>query len=227
VDHPEKLQELIDLWWTEAGRLQALPLESRSALEILGAERPQLSKPRSQYVYRPGGAEIPESVAPNIRNRSFTIAAEVEIDDPSVGGVLFSQGSRFGGHALYVKDGKLKYVYNFVGEAVQVVESDEPVPTGHSHLSASFEKRGDGMPTKGTLTLPYTLSGTATLNIDYTLSGTPGQITFAPNTTTALVTVTAIKDGIREKDETIIMTIPTSTNGTGTTSTKITIHNKN
>ena len=57
--------------------------------------------------------------------------------------MLFSQGSRFGGHALYVKDGKLKYVYNFVGEHEQIVESDEPIPTGHVVLSASFEREGD------------------------------------------------------------------------------------
>ena len=94
AEHPEKLQELIALWWTEAGRLQALPLESRGAIEILGTERPQLTKPKSQYIYFPGGAEIPESVAPNIRNRSYTIGVEVEIDDPATaGGVLISQGS--------------------------------------------------------------------------------------------------------------------------------------
>jgi arylsulfatase A-like enzyme len=151
--HPEKLQELIALWWTEAGRLQALPLESRNAIEILGTDRPQLTKPKSQFIYFPGGAEIPESVAPNIRNRSYTIAAEVEIGTPEAGGVLISQGSRFGGHALYVKDGKLKYAYNFVGALVQVVESEETVPAGHAVLSASFEKTSDGMPTEGTLTL--------------------------------------------------------------------------
>jgi arylsulfatase A-like enzyme len=151
--HPEKLQELIALWWTEAGRLQALPLESRAALEILGTERPQLTAPKSQYIYFPGGAEIPESVAPNIRNRSYTLAAEVEIESPEAEGVLISQGSRFGGHALYVKDGTLKYAYNFVGELVQVVESDEPVPTGQVVLSATFDREGDGMPAQGTLTL--------------------------------------------------------------------------
>ena len=71
------------------------------------------SKPRTRYVYYPGGAEMPESVAPNIRNRSYTIAAELEIETPEAGGVIFSQGSRFGGHALYVKEGKLRYVYNW------------------------------------------------------------------------------------------------------------------
>src|SRR6476620_8988012 len=81
------------------------------------------------------------------------MAAEVEVDTPEAGGVLISQGSRFGGHALYVKDGKLKYVYNFVGELVQVVESEETVPSGHVVLSASFEKESAGMPTEGTLTL--------------------------------------------------------------------------
>ena len=151
--HPDKLQELIDLWWTEAGARQALPLESRGAIEILGTERPQLAKPLSRYTYYPGGADIPESVAPNIRNRSYTIAAELEIDDPAEGGVLFSQGSRFGGHALYLNGGKLKYVYNFVGEKIQTIESDVPVPTGHVVLSASFERQNDALPTQGTLSL--------------------------------------------------------------------------
>jgi arylsulfatase len=54
AEHPDKLQELIGLWWMEAGRYQALPLENRNALEILTTERPQLSKPRSRYIYYPG-----------------------------------------------------------------------------------------------------------------------------------------------------------------------------
>jgi arylsulfatase len=151
--HPDMLQKLIALWWTEAGKLQALPLESRDAIVILGTERPQLSKPRTRYTYFPGGAEVPESVSPNIRNRSYTIAAEVEIETLEAGGVLFSQGSRFGGHALYVEDGKLKYVYNWVGERIQTIEAEEPIPTGHVVLSATFEKENEGLPSEGTLTL--------------------------------------------------------------------------
>jgi len=153
AQHPDKLQELIALWWAEAGAYQALPLESRDALAILGTDRPQLSKPRSQYTYYPGGAEIPESVAPNIRNRSYTVAVEVDVESPEAGGVLFSQGSRFGGHALYVKDGKLVYVYNWVGERLQTIASSEPIPLGHVVLSASFERQSQGLPTQGTLTL--------------------------------------------------------------------------
>ena len=72
----------------------------------------------------------------------------------AAGGVLFAHGSRFGGHALYIKDRKLKYVYNFAGLDEQVVESTIEVPTGHVVLSASFERDdGDSMPCAGTLTL--------------------------------------------------------------------------
>jgi hypothetical protein len=96
---------------------------------------------------------VPESVAPNIRNRSSTIAVEVTIDSEDAAGVLFAHGARFGGHALYVKDGKLKYCYNFVGEQEQIVEAAEPLPAGHVVLSASFEREGTSMPAEGTLTL--------------------------------------------------------------------------
>ena len=155
AEHPQKLRELIDLWWSEAGRYQALPLESRDAVAILTTPRPQLAPDRSRYIYYPGGAEIPESVAPNIRNRSYTIAAEVRVETREAGGVLIAQGARFGGHALYIKDGKLRYVYNWVGEFEQVIESTEQVPTGHVVLSATFEKDSDTMPTEGTLTLHF------------------------------------------------------------------------
>jgi arylsulfatase len=153
AQHPEKLKELIALWWTLAGQYGALPLEDRSVLEILVTERPEIAKPRDRYVYYPGGAEVPESVAPNIRNRSYTIAVEADVQTPDAAGVLFAHGSRFGGHALYVKDGKLKYVYNFVGLEEQVVEATEPIATGHAVFSASFDREGDSMPAEGTLTL--------------------------------------------------------------------------
>jgi Sulfatase len=150
--YPDKLQELINLWWEEAGKYNALPLENRGVVEILGTERPQIAKPRNRYVYYPGTAEVPESVAPNIRNRSYTIAVEVDVDSPDASGVLFSHGARFGGHALYVKDGKLKYVYNWVGLLEQVIESTQTIPTGHVVFSASFAREGDAIPAEGTLT---------------------------------------------------------------------------
>jgi arylsulfatase len=81
------------------------------------------------------------------------MAVEVDVQTEEAGGVLLAQGARFGGHALYVKDRKLKYVYNWVGLQEQVVESEGPISTGHQVLSASFEREGDSMPAEGTLTL--------------------------------------------------------------------------
>src|SRR5262249_6220307 len=60
---------------------------------------------------------------------------------------------RFGGHALYIKDGKLKYVYNWVGMFEQTIEASEPISAGHAVFSVSFHREGDSMPAEGTLTL--------------------------------------------------------------------------
>jgi hypothetical protein len=96
---------------------------------------------------------VPETAAANIRNRDYSIAVEVDASSEDAAGVLFSHGARFGGHALYIKDRKLKYVYNFVGSNEQTIESTREVPTGQVLLSAAFVKEGDAMPTTGTLSL--------------------------------------------------------------------------
>jgi len=153
AEHPVKLQELIALWYYCAGKYKGLPVESRSAIEILTSPRPQIGKPRDRYIYYPDCAEVPESAAVNIRNRSYTIAGEVNIETPEASGVLFSHGARFGGHSLYIKGGKLKYAYSFVGIFEQLIESTENVPTGKAILSASFEREGQDMPAHGKLTL--------------------------------------------------------------------------
>src|SRR4029077_7665827 len=88
-------------------------------------------------------AEVPEAQAVNVRNRSYTIGALVDIPAPGAEGVLFAIGSRFGGHALYVKDNRLHYVNNFVGAEEQMIVGAEEIPTGENLiLSASFEKKG-------------------------------------------------------------------------------------
>ncbi|MGH1548315.1 arylsulfatase [Leifsonia poae] len=158
AEEPERLRDLINLWFSEAGANQAFPLDDRSALEILQTPRPQVAPPRERYVYRPGGAEVPESQAVNIRNRSFSIGALVDLPAAGAQGVLFAHGSRFGGHALYVKDGRLHYVNNFVGDLEQKVDATEDLPTGEGLiLSASFEKDGQKAPgvAEGVLSLYY------------------------------------------------------------------------
>ncbi|MGW5153282.1 sulfatase-like hydrolase/transferase, partial [Rhodococcus koreensis] len=158
ADQPGRLAELIGLWFHEAGANQALPLDDRSAVEIFTTPRPQLAAPRNRYVYRAGGAEVPESVAVNIRNRSYSIGALVDLREPGASGVLFAHGSRFGGHALYVKDDRLHYVYNFLGSEEQRISATEDLPTGENLLlAASFDKDGEDPPgtAHGVLTLYY------------------------------------------------------------------------
>ncbi len=153
-EHPEKLRELVSLWFAEAGANGAFPLDDRSALEILLTPRPQLSAPRDRYVYYPGVADVPEHQAVNIRNRSYAIGALVDIPSEGAEGVLFAHGSWFGGHALYVKDGRLHYAYNFVGLMEQRIDATEDMPAGEDLiLSASFEKDGEDPPGVATGTL--------------------------------------------------------------------------
>ncbi len=128
------------LWHFQAGQFFGLPLEDRSALAVLTTPRPQMSPPRDRYVYYPHTLEVPEAVAVSIRGRSYKIAAEVVIETPEIGGVLFAHGHAFGGHALYLKDGKLKYVYNFLGENEQMIASSVAVPTGKVVLGVEFVK---------------------------------------------------------------------------------------
>jgi len=155
AQYPEKLQELINLWFFEAGKYQGFPLDDRSALEIITTPRPQMTKPRERYVYYPDTTEIPESQAVNIRNRSFAIRAEVEIPDGGAEGVVFAHGSRFGGHAIYMKDGNMHYIYNWLGDLKQQVVSNKAVPIGASTLSAIFTKEVENPPhvANGTLAI--------------------------------------------------------------------------
>jgi arylsulfatase len=155
-EHPDKVRELINLWFAEAGANGAFPLDDRSPVEILNTPRPQLTSPRNRYLYYAGTAPVPEAQAVNIRNRNYIIGAWVDIPAPGASGVLFAHGSNFGGHTLYVKGNRLHYVYNFVGMLDQHIVGSEDIPTGGNLiLSASFEKDGEDPPgvSTGVLTL--------------------------------------------------------------------------
>jgi arylsulfatase len=147
AQEPERLTELINLWYAEAGRNQGFPIDDRQAIEIVLTPRPVMSPPRDRYVYYPGTAEVPESQAVNVRNRSYSIGAVVDLPAPGAEGVLFAHGSRFGGHTLYIKENRLHYVYDFVGSVAQKIVASEDVPVGEKLiLSASFEKDGEDAP---------------------------------------------------------------------------------
>jgi len=123
------------------GTLIGVPLDDRSAIELMTSPRPQLATPRQRYTYHPG-AEVPEAVAVDIRGRPYSIAAEVTIETPEAEGVLFSQGGRFGGHSLYIQDRKLCYTYSWLGESEQELASEIDVPVGRCILGVRFRPEG-------------------------------------------------------------------------------------
>jgi arylsulfatase len=142
--YPDKLKELQDLWMEEAKANNVLPLDDRVAVQILGTPRPSDEPPRDTYKYYPDTEPVPEGVAVNVRGRSYKILANVEITDKTEG-VIFAHGSRFGGHALFIKDKKLYYVYNFLGIAPeQVFESNVTLKPGKYTVGMEFEKSGQG-----------------------------------------------------------------------------------
>jgi arylsulfatase len=168
AEQPDKLREMVNLWFAEAGANNAFPLDDRAALEILNTPRPQLSAPRDRYVYYPGTSGVPEWQSVVVRGRSFVIGALVDIPAPGAEGVLFAQGSRFGGHTLYIKDNRLHYLNNFLGSVEQKVVATKDVPTGEKLiLSASFEKTSQEPDrAKGTLSLYHGDEKVAEAEID-------------------------------------------------------------
>src|SRR5262249_59328210 len=119
---------------------KVLPLDDRSAAELLGVERPSEEKPRERYIYYPGTSPVPEGVAVNVRGRSYKILADVEITDGNCSGVIFAHGSRFGGHSLFIKDQKLYYVYNFLGIKPEQHLVSEPLKAGKYTLSMGVKR---------------------------------------------------------------------------------------
>jgi arylsulfatase A-like enzyme len=153
-EHPDKLQGLIKVWFEEADKNFVLPLDDRTALELLNVERPSSEPPRERYIYFPDTAPVPEGVAVNTRGRSYKILADVEITDKT-SGVIFAHGSRFGGHTLFIKDKKLYYVYNFLGIKPEQQFISPELKPGKYTLGMEFvrEKAGQYQESLGKTTL--------------------------------------------------------------------------
>jgi arylsulfatase len=140
--HPHRLRELVELWWAEAGKYQVLPLDNSPFEAIFGGGAPS-TRGRQRYVYYPGGAPVPEASAVNVRNRSHTITAEVDLPDGGAEGMLLAQGSGLGGYALFVRAGRLHYVHNFCQLAEHRVSSTREVTPGSHQLTFRFSKTGE------------------------------------------------------------------------------------
>jgi arylsulfatase A-like enzyme len=137
ADHPGKLKELQDLWWSEAERHQVLPLNNQPWLH---GDRRFL---RERHVYYPGIGSLPQAIAPDLRNRAFRI--EAELDVPASGdaeGVVVAHGSHAGGYVLYLAGRRLRYVYNFLGTELTTVSASVDLPAGRIVARAVFTLTG-------------------------------------------------------------------------------------
>jgi arylsulfatase A-like enzyme len=144
-----RLIAMIGTWYTEAGKYNVLPIDSRG-LQRVREERPQIAVDRNRYVLYPGTQSIPAGAAPKILNRPYSITAEVDIaEEEGAEGVLLSFGGNDGGISFYLQNRKLCFAYNYVAVEYFYVKSRESVPIGHHFLSMEFAPTGKPNFTQG------------------------------------------------------------------------------
>jgi len=163
-DHPEKLRELIDLWWVEAGRHGVLPLDDRGLVLFRSSFRPGTPHAGRRYVYYPPISHLPAEASPSLGNRSWVMTAEVEQVDPLKGGVLVAQGTQNVGFSWYVKDERLVFDYNIFTDH-HVVRSNQKVPSSVKKLGVRFIRDGK----KGTIQLMIDGTECGTLKVPFVL----------------------------------------------------------
>ena len=164
AQRPDKLAELVAAWWAEAGRYNVLPLDDRG-IELFVQRRPTAGGPRLRYRYLPGTPHIDRFAVPDIRNRSFRIAAGIDRSSPGQQGALVACGARTGGYCLYIRDNRLHFVYNRIGQVTRVSGALE-LRTGRCEVAVQFRKTADH-------------AGTATLLVDGEPAG-EGSIALMP-----------------------------------------------
>jgi arylsulfatase len=153
---PEKLRELQRLWLIEATKYNVIPLDDRR-VERFNADiagRPQLVKGTSQLLFG-GMGRLSENSVVVMKNKSFSITAEVEVPEKGAEGVIIAQGGKFGGLSLYVKGGKAKFAYNFFGLDTYTTEARQVIPTGKHQVRMEFGYDGGGLAKGGNVSLYY------------------------------------------------------------------------
>ena len=153
--NPEKLKELQALFLKEAVKYSVLPLDDRLQERFVAAMvgRPDLMAGRTSLTVYPGMLGMSENVFINLKNKSHTISAEVEIPKNGANGVILAQAGRFGGWSFYLKDGKPTYTYNWLGLQRYTVAATQAVRAGKATIRFDFAYDGGGLGKGGTGTL--------------------------------------------------------------------------
>ncbi|MDX2380467.1 MAG: arylsulfatase [Acidimicrobiia bacterium] len=147
AEQPERLAELQRLWWEQAAANQVLPLDDRFG-ERFADNAARFHGARTTYTFWAGMGHLPSDVAPDLRSRSYTIEAEVELPPAgaaSTDGVLIAHGDATGGYSLFVRDGHLVHDLN-IGGKHRLTTSDRPVPVGRHRLAFRMRRSDRGGP---------------------------------------------------------------------------------
>ena len=137
---PEKLAEMKAIFDQEARKNHVYPLDDRGTGRIYEAKpSPGGSDPkRTRFTYYPGAVRLAETAAPNTKNKSHSIEADIIMPDEGGEGVIVAEGGSSAGFSLYVQDGKLVYHFNWFDENRYVITSNEPLPAGKSTVRFDF-----------------------------------------------------------------------------------------
>lgn len=138
-ERPDKLREMIDLWWSQAGEMGVLPLDDRTIELFGGKPRPGTPHARTRYDYLAPISHIPADVCPPLGGRPWTLTISVVIDDSYVEGVLYARGSHNVGQTFFIKDNQLQFDYNALGTHFRASAPLSLAP-GHHTLTARFER---------------------------------------------------------------------------------------
>jgi len=152
---PDKLKELQAAFDVEAKKFNVYPLDSSFSSRADPAIRPSLSRGRSEYVYFPGMKRIPEGSAPDFKNKSWTIAAEVDIPKGGANGVIATIGGRFGGWALLLQESKPLFAYALSNQPNHKfkIQAAQALSPGNHVLRVVFKYDGGGIGKGATATL--------------------------------------------------------------------------
>ena len=150
---PKKLRELQDLFWAEAGKYNVLPLDNSKVERFDVSLRPSLTRGRTEFTYGFGMVRIPEGSAPDLKNKSWRITADVEIPAGGAEGLLMTQGGRFNGLGLYLLQGKPVFHYNLVGVERTTIAGKDKLATGKHSIVVDFKYNGPGIGKSATATL--------------------------------------------------------------------------
>ncbi|ULQ53334.1 arylsulfatase [Flavihumibacter fluvii] len=150
--NPEKLKELQALFYEEAKKNNVLPLDASFAERADPAIRPSLTKGRKNFEYYEGSIRIPEGSAPDFKNKSWSINAEVEGGN---NGVLATLGGYFGGFALLVKNGKPMFIYRVSNQPQHMfmIQGPQALSKGHHTINIDFAYDGGGLGKGATVAL--------------------------------------------------------------------------